>query len=109
MATGRALFAGLDVDRNTKLWVTDGTSGGTIKLKVAGAGPSLDPRYITLFDGRAVFAGIDNRGRVELWVTDGTSPGTVELRQQRPVPSGCSTGFNIRILLPWGASCCSRA
>ncbi|MGH7062597.1 MAG: hypothetical protein ACREET_00815 [Stellaceae bacterium] len=70
----------------TGLWVTDGTSGGTREIKVAGAssaglqpGPFVAIGSKVLFSGFAAEAGSDFGGRFGLWVTDGTTGGTKEL------------------------------
>ena len=76
----KALFAGKDTNGHVNLWVTDGTSGGTSELTVAGIGSlGLEPSWFTVLGGKVLFSGWDTSGHRNLWVTDGTSAGTSEL------------------------------
>jgi ELWxxDGT repeat protein len=82
---GKMLFNGEDVRGSRNLWLTDGTSVGTIELAVAGAYAgargffaSIDPDF-TALGSKAVFAGEDASFHYSLWKTDGTSAGTSEL------------------------------
>jgi ELWxxDGT repeat protein len=75
---GTALFEGLDASSNFNLWVTDGTSGGTSELKVAGAFRELSPTDLTVFGNKVLFEGAGTDGD-NLWVTNGTAAGTSEL------------------------------
>ena len=76
----RAVFQGIDASGNGGLWVSDGTSVGTVELNPAGADPAgLYPASITHYGSEALFAGRDTNGKVGLWMTDGTSGGTSEI------------------------------
>ena len=73
---GRLFFNGRDARRGREVWVTDGTSAGTRRLKdlcpgACDGGPVLFREVL----GRLLFA--DHQGN--LWVTDGTPAGTVRL------------------------------
>lgn len=64
----------LPVDNGGDLWVSDGTTAGTSKLRhfqgLGGCG------YVDL-GGRAWFLAYDGGGREQIWSTDGTAAGTV--------------------------------
>ncbi len=92
-----ALFTGTDAAFHRSLWVTDGTSTGTSRLRVArsnssglfGEGNSnFDPEF-TALGGKVLFSGFDAQFRLNLWATDGTSEGTKELT----VPGSDSGGL----------------
>lgn len=76
---------GLGYLRLGDLWVTDGTSDGTVRLTDFGTAhesPEVVTRVVEV-GGRAVF-GVDDPtagqpGETELWVTDGTPSGTRKL------------------------------
>ena len=95
---GKVLFQGEDAAGNANLWVTDGTSGGTSELSVAGANPGglfdlgffpsgFSPAF-TILGTRALFEGYDASGIDGLWVTDGTSAGSSELTVAGSFASG---------------------
>jgi hypothetical protein len=67
---GKLLIQGVDTSNEWGLWVTDGTSAGTVELM---AGATLPPD-LTVLGNKALFEGSES-----LWVTDGTSAGTKEL------------------------------
>ncbi|PHK93413.1 hypothetical protein CR162_18575 [Pseudoroseomonas rhizosphaerae] len=82
---GRVLFTGTDAEHGVELWVTDGTTEGTVLLKDIHPGgmpsngtfPSEFPQGLkTLSDGRVLFTANDGEHGWELWVTDGTPDGT---------------------------------
>jgi ELWxxDGT repeat protein len=72
----RAFSGGAGLD----LWVTDGTSAGTLKLATFSTGlvasPQLDLNYATEFQGRLVFTAGGNSAGQEVWISDGTVAGT---------------------------------
>jgi len=88
------VFEGTDAAHNRNLWITDGTSGGTSELTVAGAFPSgglfsgIEPDF-TVLGSKVLFAAEDTSGHETLWVTDGTSAGTSELN----IPGAYSLGL----------------
>jgi ELWxxDGT repeat protein len=91
---GKVVFEGTDAGHNRNLWITDGTSGGTSELTVAGAFPSgglfsgIEPDF-TVLGSKVLFAAEDTNGHETLWVTDGTSAGTRELN----IPGAYSLGL----------------
>ncbi|MGE5608694.1 MAG: ELWxxDGT repeat protein [Bacillota bacterium] len=66
------------VDSSGWLYVTDGTSAGTVVL--ANQGPGADPmdhcERLTASNDRLVFVGTDSVNGSELWTSDGTGSGT---------------------------------
>jgi ELWxxDGT repeat protein len=80
--SGKAIF---DDAYQNNLWVTDGTSAGTMAVTAQGANstgllfPLGEGPDFTVFDGKALFAGVDTLNRENLWITDGTAEGTQEL------------------------------
>ena len=86
----RAVFSGKDVNNQSNLWVTDGTSAGTIELNVSAAYSggmfnNLSADFTPL-GTRVLFKGEDTNGHVNLWTTDGTSIGTNELTNANTAP-----------------------
>jgi ELWxxDGT repeat protein len=83
----KALLNGVDTSSYNGLWITDGTTAGTVEIAGlgnaslnGGASFNLDPQNITTFGSKAVFAGKDAAsGLSSLWVTDGTLAGTFEI------------------------------
>ena len=85
----KVLFSALDTDNYRGLWVTDGTTAGTVEvggLKNAGvanadSGPSLSlaPLNFVAVGTKAFFQGYDSNNYQALWVTDGTPSGTLEI------------------------------
>ena len=96
LPNGRAVFAAEDASHGAELWVTDGTSAGTMLLKdiATSCCSGSDPRdFAVLPNGQAVFAADDGtRGR-ELWTTDGTSAGTMLLKD---IATSCCSGSDPR-------------
>jgi ELWxxDGT repeat protein len=67
------------------LWVTDGTSRGTVPLVSIGpGGMSTAELSNTVVGNRLFFRGHDEEHGFELWVSDGTSPGTHLVRDIAP-------------------------
>ena len=92
VANGKLLFSGTDVNGQTGLWVSDGTSNGTVELSVSGAaatGLAPNSSDMVSFGGRVFFAGADASGGVGLWSSDGTASGTTELT----VPGAGASGL----------------
>lgn len=87
-------FAAVDRDRNTGLFVTDGTSEGTLLLARFEAPPRDGayfppvPSNLTAARGKLFFAAWDAEHGHELWTSDGTVEGTRLLADILPGPSG---------------------
>ena len=84
---GRVAFSGYsgpNLIRN-ELWVTNGTTAGTIRLTsttpAAEGVYGITPQFLTSFGDRIVFSGggIDGSSIRGLWISDGTADGTHEL------------------------------
>ena len=85
-ANGVAFYANDDVDPTSDYWslyVTDGTSGGTSKLKATFVTDGINA--VTL-NNESYFVGKDGNGQ-ELWKTNGTLAGTVMLKDIQAGPS----------------------
>ncbi len=76
---GIAVFAGLDSNRYSRLWTTDGTPGGTAELLPAGAAADFRPQNLVRFGNVVLFQGRAANGNPALWRTDGTMSGTVQI------------------------------
>jgi ELWxxDGT repeat protein len=89
---GNVLFAANDVATGVEVWITDGTSVGTQRLKdinpATGAG-SFPSGFAAVGSGVVFSADNGVNGR-ELWITDGTSVGTKLLKDI--VPGAASSG-----------------
>jgi ELWxxDGT repeat protein len=88
LPNGRAVFQARDATHGAELWITDGTSAGTMLVKDIAPGDLSNgipngsyPRdFAVLPNGRAVFTAEESHDNRELWVTDGTGPGTMLLK-----------------------------
>jgi ELWxxDGT repeat protein len=69
------------------LYKSNGTDGGTVRLKTFASAPS----HITHVNGTVYFAADDGKHGRELWRSDGTAEGTVLVKDLRP--GSASTGF----------------
>ena len=77
----------------TELWVTDGTSAGTLLLKDIDTRleRSSNPSGLTaLGNGKVVFAAIDATNGNELWATDGTPGGTTLVKNINTAAGGAA-------------------
>ncbi len=64
-------------DLGRELWISDGTSGGTLLVKDIRVGSSNSaPFAFFILDGSLYFSANDGGGS-RIWTTDGTDPGTV--------------------------------
>jgi len=62
------------------LWVTDGSSAGTVKL----TNSNVRPESLVAFDGELYFAGHSKAKGMELWKSDGTVAGTAQVADILP-------------------------
>ncbi|MDC0712000.1 quinoprotein [Stigmatella sp. ncwal1] len=70
-----------------ELWVSDGTSHGTFRVKDIWPGPdSSAPSAIKALEGKLYFAASDALHGRELWSSDGTAKGTLLLSDLAPGP-----------------------
>ncbi|MGL6045617.1 MAG: Ig-like domain-containing protein [Vogesella sp.] len=102
MGNGKALFQANNGTTGSELWVTDGSTAGTIMLKdlIPGSTPSHPTinGMARLGNGKVVFA--PNGG--ELWITDGTVAGTVQLKDLDTASSTASFYGNVTASKEWG-------
>jgi ELWxxDGT repeat protein len=73
--SGAKLFFIASDDVNVGLWVTDGTTTGTVKLTPS-TGPANTSFDIAAYDNKVYFSYNDGVNGYELWVSDGTVAGT---------------------------------
>ncbi|HEY4941834.1 MAG TPA: hypothetical protein VII56_10430 [Rhizomicrobium sp.] len=79
------IFTNYDVTHGTELWISNGTSGGTVLLKdiLPGATSSATnafPQGLTTVGNTVFFQDGDGVGGIDLWKTDGTAAGTVMVK-----------------------------
>ena len=73
-----------------ELWVTDGTTAGTQRLKVLGA---FNVTNLTVIGARAYFGFDDGIHGNELWTSDGTVAGTMMVDDIEPGTVGSFPKF----------------
>ena len=82
---GLGFFAGDDASTGVlELWVTDGTSQGTVRLTThapSATSYSGFSDFIGVLHGRVIFYSTDATGVMQVWSTDGTPAGTLQLSQ----------------------------
>ena len=75
---GRPVFIATNQATGAELWITDGTTAGTLSL--GDLAPGLTSSNVTsltpLSNGLTVFSANNGTNGAELWVTDGTAAGT---------------------------------
>ncbi|TNE78780.1 MAG: PKD domain-containing protein [Bacteroidetes bacterium] len=70
-------FSAEDVNYGNELWMSDGTSSGTVQVKDIRSGSTdASPRNFTILDSVMFFTANNGTNGIELWSTDGTSIGT---------------------------------
>ncbi|MFO0820937.1 MAG: Ig-like domain-containing protein [Pirellulales bacterium] len=89
LGDGKALFLAEDNVNGREVWVTDGTTAGTLLLKDILPGSSTDSLRTPTFLGKlgadkVLFTAVDNVNGREVWVTDGTTVGTFLLKDIMP-------------------------
>ena len=91
-------FGGSVLDRNNQianneLWKTDGTTEGTVKVKVIDSDfPSGPSRFVQVGD-ELVFIGVTRAFGQELWRTDGTESGTMIIQDKAEGSKGFTANF----------------
>ncbi|MBL6458524.1 hypothetical protein JMJ55_24610 [Belnapia sp. T6] len=83
---GKAFFQADDGKNGPELWVTDGTSAGTVMLTDINKGmDGSDPVPLGVVNGWVLFSADDGTSKsTELWATDGTAAGTHLLKDINP-------------------------
>lgn len=70
-------FTADDGPHGKELWVTDGTTNGTVLLKDINTGiRGSQPSHFVAYNNKIYFTALDDTHGRELWVTDGTTNGT---------------------------------
>jgi ELWxxDGT repeat protein len=80
---GRLFFAAAGATGGTELYVSDGTAGGTARVKdIATGDDSSYPASLTVVGHELLFAADDrgDGGDIELWKSDGTGVGTAMVK-----------------------------
>ena len=82
---GTLYFVADDGTSGSELWKSDGTEGGTVRVKDIrpGSAPS-DPFDLTNVNRTLYFSANDGASGRELWKSDGTEAGTVRAKDIRP-------------------------
>jgi ELWxxDGT repeat protein len=78
---GTVFFVARDADTGEELWRSDGTAGGTFRVKdiARGSTPSY-PQWLTNFNGRLFFVAVSPDTGADVWTSDGTAEGTSLLK-----------------------------
>lgn len=93
-AGGIAYFPAADDAYGLELWRSDGTTGGTVKVKDINVGAfGSSPMLLTNVNGMLYFFA-DDGGGLKLWRSDGTDAGTIKLGGS-PTSSGSLPGPQI--------------
>src|SRR5204863_5300656 len=79
VASGSRAFIHAQGAANDEIWVSDGTTAGTVFLRDLGA--NSDPRHFMASSTRLFWSARDGD---ELWTSDGTPAGTVMVRDFSP-------------------------
>lgn len=75
----KLFFIANDGTNGSEIWVSDGTTAGTVMLADINIGTASGCQYGTMFtefNGKLFFPADDGISGTELWVTDGTTSGT---------------------------------
>jgi ELWxxDGT repeat protein len=81
------------VDAYRGLWVSDGTTQGTVVIAAGVQGAPLYPTLVSPYRAGVVFSGTDSQNGLGLWYYDGSSGSATEVT---PVGSGFQTGYFTR-------------
>jgi ELWxxDGT repeat protein len=76
---GKLYFSGNDAN-GTELWVTDGTTAGTVMVKNINPTGNASPSRLTAIGNTLYFRANDGTNGAELWKSDGTAAGTVMVK-----------------------------
>lgn len=80
----QVVFVANDGVFGSELWISDGTSVGTLQLKDIHGSGSSNPENFFVYSGKIYFTADDGIHGRELWVTDGTSVGTTLVSDLNP-------------------------
>ena len=88
-------FLASDDINGRRLWVTNGTVGGTHAIDGLTSAALSGITQAVGYDGRLFFPGADDPNGTELWVSDGTPTGTVMVRDIHPGSIGSGLDHSI--------------
>lgn len=105
LAGNRGFFSGYNSSGRQALWVTNGTSSGTIEVYYNASGPALAPTDITSDGSVVAFEGRDSSGAYGLFWSDGTTSGTGEVvaglfNQNIAAPNFTAYGARVLFVAP---------
>lgn len=85
---GKLMFEANDNTHGNEIWVSDGTSDGTVLVKDINPGTNDGAvgKFFIAFKDRLYFLGNNSANGWEAWVTDGTEAGTSLFRDATPGP-----------------------
>jgi ELWxxDGT repeat protein len=82
---GVLMFAARGGGKGFELWRSDGTAGGTRRVKdINPGGPGSGPDFLTAINGLLYFSASDGDHGGELWTSDGTNAGTRLVKDINP-------------------------
>ena len=103
------VFTSTDATHGTEVWVSDGTSLGTVMLKDILPGVNNFafqngiPKFLTTVGSTVFFQDGDGAGGIDLWKTDGTTAGTVMVKHIESANVGSSGTQPAQDLQNWSA------
>lgn len=95
----RIFFKACETATDCELWMTDGTSPGTVRVRDInpGAGVGSNPANLTALGSILYFTATDGTNGVELWRSDGTESGTYMVADIN-AGAASSSPANLRVL-----------
>lgn len=78
------IFSAYDDLNGQELWISDGTSSGTVLLKDINPTGDSYPSNFNKIGGKILFTASNGGSNTELWITDGTAAGTTLLKEIEP-------------------------
>jgi ELWxxDGT repeat protein len=85
-----ALYFSADDGTGPELWRTDGTEGGTVRVKDINPSTGSLVSELTVFGAALYFSADDGVSGPELWKSDGTEAGTVRVKDINTAPGAGS-------------------
>jgi len=106
---GKLFFTEFDPANGLEPWTSDGTPGGTSRLKdiFKGTASSMfsTPTFFTFYNGKVLFDADNGTLGPELWITDGTEAGTLPVKDiNNSTTVGSEAGLSIKGIVSNGKS-----